>query len=190
MKTAKVESNEKVKELEFRGTPEGIKMRDNEMEGIQYLILKGREEIQKQKLFKCKNDNLQFEMKYAANRVNEIWEEIVELKEDGYESGPELNELKNELKATRLKRKTLYEKWVEVKGEEEKRRTAINIEPSIIDTHTTSRDDTTVTSLTGDASPTKAFITLAVESDPPINCDTSNSKNGDSDTENTNDTLE
>lgn len=59
MKTAKVEASDKVKELEFRGTPEGIKMRGNEIEGTQYLILKGREETHKQKLFKCKNDNLQ-----------------------------------------------------------------------------------------------------------------------------------
>ena len=64
---------------------------------IKSIIISGRQELEKQKLFKYRTNKIEFDMKYYADRVKEINEEISELKEDaedGKDTGEEISTLK------------------------------------------------------------------------------------------------
>ena len=60
--------------------------------------------MQKQRLFKCRVNKIEFELRFAASRINEIREELKELKEDADSDNNidlETKQLKQELKLTR-----------------------------------------------------------------------------------------
>ena len=61
--------------------------------------MKFRKELEIQRLFKCRTDKIEFGIKFHANRVTEIREEIAELKKDGLGADDdEIVALKAELK--------------------------------------------------------------------------------------------
>ena len=130
-KREKMEEEKRNKaESEYRGTPKAILENQQQMDKIKAIIINGRQESEKQNLFKCRTNKIEFDMKYCADRVKEIKEEIAELKddaEDGEDTVEEINALKKELKSLRGKRKSLYEKWTQLNDEEEKRRMVIDV---------------------------------------------------------------
>ena len=80
-KRGKKEDDKKyIDALEYRGLPKAISEDNQQMDDIKNIILAGRKESEKQKLFKCRTNKIEFDMKYCADRVKEIREEIVELK--------------------------------------------------------------------------------------------------------------
>ena len=79
------------------------------MQGIQSIIMNGRKEVQKQKLYKLRIDIIEHEMRYAASRIREVREEILELKEneiDGDNTQTEIFDLKTELKKCKNEKET------------------------------------------------------------------------------------
>ena len=102
--------------MEYQGTPKDLRSKESEMQGIQSIIINGRKEAQKQKLYKLRIDKIEHDMMYAASRIKEVREEISELKEDeidGDNTQTEIFDLKTELKNTRTKRKRMHIQWAD-----------------------------------------------------------------------------
>ena len=149
-KRVKKEANKKyTNALEYRGTPKEISDNNQQMNEIKSIIIEGRKESEKQKLFKCRTNKIEFDMRYCTDRVKEIREEIEELKEDaedGEDNTEEIKDLKKELKTLRLKKKDFYERWNEINDEEDHRR-------SIIHTSTENDSNTTMSAISTISSP-------------------------------------
>ena len=134
--------------LEYRGTPKEVSDNNQQMNEIKTIIIDGRKESEKQKLFKCRTNKIEFDMRYCTERVKEIREEISELKEDaedGEDTSQEIKDLKKELKSLRSKKKDLYERWIEINDEEDRRRSTIHTS-TVYDTNTTISTKSTITS--------------------------------------------
>ena len=87
--------------------------------------------MQKQRLFKCRVNKIEFELRFAASGINEIRQELKELKDDADDEDDideEIEDLKNELKKTRQSKKDSYKNWQVVTEAEEVRRTMLDIE--------------------------------------------------------------
>ena len=115
-----------VRDLENRGSSST----QDEVTNLSNIMIKGRKEMQKQKLFRCRISKVEFRMKFAASRVNEIREEISEMKEesDCEEKDTRIKSLKIELKKTRNDKQSFYNTWNQITEAEVSRRTLIDIE--------------------------------------------------------------
>ena len=99
-------------------------------------MVKGRAEMQKQKLFKLSLNKVEFELRYAGERIGEIKEEIKELKElledgddeENDDSKIEMKDLRIELKETRQRKKELFDTWKNTTASEESRRALLENE--------------------------------------------------------------
>ena len=131
VKKAEKEEKAYIKDLEVRGTAKFAEEEAGRYTALASIMVKGRKEIQKQRLFKCRINKIEFELRFAASRINEIREELKELKEDAESDDDidsETEELKKELKTTRQSKKDSYQNWQVVTEAEEARRTMLDIE--------------------------------------------------------------
>ena len=132
----KMEDSVHTQELEARGTPKAIEAEDVRFQTITDIMVKGRQEMQKQKLFKLSVNRIEFELRYAGERIGEIKEEIKELKElledgdndENVDTELEITELQKELRKTRQRKKKLFLSWKITTTSEESRRTLLNNE--------------------------------------------------------------
>jgi len=109
IKKRKAAENKVTIEYDYRGTPRGIELEENEIKSIHNLILKGRKESEIQRIFKCRTDKIEFGIKFYANQVTEIREDIVDLKDNGLGADDyEIVALKVELKKTRIIKNELF----------------------------------------------------------------------------------
>ena len=111
------------------------------MDALSDIMIKGRKEMSKQRLFKCRIDKIEFEMRYHTSRIKEISEELKELREDGNNDQDTVDELKKEIKKARLAKKDAFQNWQVVTDAEEGRRTLLDIQDN--DEYTSSVDLTT-----------------------------------------------
>ena len=94
------------------------------------MMMKGRKEMQKQRLFKCRIENIEFEIRYYGTRIKEIRDEMKELMEDAgsdSENVESMKELKHELKIARAGKKDAFQNWKVVTEAEEARRSLLDI---------------------------------------------------------------
>ena len=94
------------------------------------MMMKGRKEMQKQRLFKCRIEKIEFEMRYYGTRIKEIRDEMKELMEDAdsdSENVKSMKELKHELKLARAAKKDAFQNWKVVTEAEEARRSLLDI---------------------------------------------------------------
>ena len=61
-----------IKYLEVRGKDSKKKAEEEQLEGITTIIVKGSEQQEKQRMYLCRLNSIQFEMKYSANKISEI----------------------------------------------------------------------------------------------------------------------
>ena len=66
-------------ELDNRGVDASKRDKMNKISGITEIMMKGRKEIRKQQLFKCRIDKIEFQMSYFTTRIKEINDELKEL---------------------------------------------------------------------------------------------------------------
>ena len=110
-----------IRNLERRGEDQDIKKLSN-------LMINGRKERQKQRLFKTRISNIEFQLNFNKNRIDEIREELAELKADNDvgDMGT-IVELKEELQLVRTEKKGLYRQWKVISQAEESRQNIIDI---------------------------------------------------------------
>ena len=68
-----------IKDLEKRGKDSKNKAKEEQLERITSIIVKYRKEQEKQRLYLCRLNSTQFEMKYSANKISEICITIKEI---------------------------------------------------------------------------------------------------------------
>ena len=72
-KRVREEANKKyTNALEYRGMPKEISDNNKQMNEIKSMIIEGCKESEKQKLFKCRANKIEFDMRHCANRLKEI----------------------------------------------------------------------------------------------------------------------
>ena len=125
VKEKDAEDKKYMRDLENRGCSSS----QDKVNNLSKIMIKGRKEMQKQKFFRCRISKVEFQMKFAASRVNEIREEISEMKEesDCEEKDTSIKRLKMELKKTRDDKQSFYNTWNQITEAEVSRRTLINI---------------------------------------------------------------
>ena len=94
-----------VKDLDRRGDSRLNKEANGQLGELGSILMKGRKEMAKQRLFKCHIDKIAFQMKYQTSRIKEIQYEIKHLRGDGNDNDVALSELKIELKKSRNKKR-------------------------------------------------------------------------------------
>ena len=112
-----------------RGVSRGIKENNDQLGELGNILMKGRKEMAKQRLFKCRINKIEFQLKYQTSRIKEIQDEIREVREDG-DGDIDVNvlsELKRELKESWKAKKEAYEKWSVITDAEEGRRTLMDM---------------------------------------------------------------
>ena len=117
-------------ELDNRGTNQSNKDENDTIMEITEIMMKGCKEMSKQRLYKCRIDKIEFEMRYYSSRIKEIVDELKELREDGDsddEKENEVKQLKSELKSVRRSKKNAFQNWTVVTQAEEVRRTMVTI---------------------------------------------------------------
>ena len=72
VKKAEKEEKAYLKEMEVCGTDKFSQDEASMYSNLTELMMKGRKEIQKQRLFKCRVNKIKFELKFATSRINEI----------------------------------------------------------------------------------------------------------------------
>ena len=112
----KAEEKEKayVKELEVRGKGKFADVEAGRLNTLTNIMVKGRKEMSKLRLFKIRVNKIEFELKFTASRIKEILEEIKELREDCDGDADvllEIIDLKEELKKTRKAKKDTFQNW-------------------------------------------------------------------------------
>ena len=135
VKKEKLKNELLTQSLEARGTPRVIEAEGIRFKTITDIMVKGRQELNKQKLFKLSINKIEFELRYAGERIGEIKEEIKELKEmmeDGSDDDDidntkdELKTLRIKLKKTRERKKQLFDEWKNTTSSETCRRTLLD----------------------------------------------------------------
>ena len=71
---------------------------NQQLKEIKTIIIDGRKESEKQELFKCWTNKIEFDLKYCSDRVKEIREEIGELKEDAEDGDDTCEEIEDLMK--------------------------------------------------------------------------------------------
>ena len=91
------DKNEKqfIKGLEVRGKSVQKKANEEAREGITSIIVKGRKEQEKQRLYLCRLNSIQFEMKYSENKISELRIMIKEFREDDEDEAESISSIKN-----------------------------------------------------------------------------------------------
>ena len=64
-------------------------------EGITSIIVKGGKEQEKQRLYLCRLNSIQFEMKCSGNKITELRIMIKELREDDEDEAETISSIKN-----------------------------------------------------------------------------------------------
>ena len=112
--------------LDVRGDSISAKKQAEQMLALTGIMIDGRTELKKMQLYKVRIGKLELELKYHASRINELKEEVKELKEDGYleddETKIDLKELKGELKRLKELRNSTFQNLNIVMGAEVERR--------------------------------------------------------------------
>jgi len=126
-----LEEKNNLREFEKRGSSDRTS-KDNEgnLVDLTGILVSGRIERQKQRLFRTKIKKIEFELQYSTTRIGEICEELKEFKDDGNEDDhiSEIDVLKEELKEARDQKKVLFRSWKVISDAEESRLDAIDIE--------------------------------------------------------------
>ena len=123
-----------LKELEKRGTNSYKAEEESRFDALKDIMVKGREEMSKQRLYKCRINKIEFQLRFAAARIKEIKEELQEIKDDSDsddDKKSKIHDLKQELKMTRESKKDSYQNWKVVTEAEEARRVLLNTEVDI-----------------------------------------------------------
>ena len=110
------------------------KERDDQFDKLSDMMIKGGKEMGKQRLFKCRIDKIEFEMRYQTSRIKEIKDEMEELREDSDDAEEKLetlSQLKKELKVVQKAKKDAYQNWKVATDAEEGRRTLLDMNDSI-----------------------------------------------------------
>ena len=108
----------------------GVDKQNENIFKLTEMMMKGRKEMQKQRLFKCRIEKIEFEMRYYGTRIKEIRDEMKELMEDAdsdSENVESMKELKHELKLARASKKDALQNWIVVTEAEEARRSLLDI---------------------------------------------------------------
>ena len=122
-----VEERSYMKELDERG----VKKDTVELRKLTDLMVKWRVEMRKQRLFQCRKDKIEFEMRYHTTRIKEISDELKDLREDelnGDDNTKEQANLKIEMKNVRQAKKNAFINWRVVTEAEEGRRAFLEME--------------------------------------------------------------
>ena len=146
IKSAEKKEKEHMKELEARGSPASIVAEDERMGKLTSLMISGREEMSKMRLFKCRQTNVEFKLKFIQSRIKEIKDDIKELKDDDdcdVDTETEIKDLKAELKKSKKTRDELFNDWEKITETEEMRRAALNMSIDVDRTVTVSNASTT-----------------------------------------------
>ena len=126
VKEEELKKNDYLRELEFRGTSASSRAEQQRMDRLISLMVNGRKELSKTRVYKCRISNIEFQLKFTTSRIKEIKEEIKELKDEAdsdNDNDEELKDLKEELRKCKQTKKELYIKWKKVSETEESRRT-------------------------------------------------------------------
>ena len=110
-----------------RGLSRGVKENNDQLGELGNILIKGRKEMAKQKLFKCRIDKIEFQLKYYTSRIKEIQDEVNELRMYGDSDDEAMSELRKELKEARKDKKEAFEKWSVITDAEEGQRTVIDM---------------------------------------------------------------
>ena len=119
-----------LQELESRGTPALIVAENERMGKLTTLMISGKREMTKMRLFKCRQSSVEFKLKFVQSRIKELKDDIKELKDDDdsdVDTAKEVKELKLEIKNTKKTRDELYANWKEVTETEEARRATLDV---------------------------------------------------------------
>ena len=147
------------------------------IEGITSIIVKGRKEQEKQRLYLCRLNSIQFEMKYSGNKISELRIMIKELKEDDEDEAETISSIKKlkiELATWREKKDKLFITWQHVRDAELERRTAIDVNDDSdgpIDIITTSVMPSVMTAVTDVKSPSRKRKVSTVSNDVKTSID-------------------
>ena len=117
-------------ELESRGTPASIVAENERMSKLTTLMISGKQEMTKMRLFKCRQSSVEFKLKFVQSRIKELKDDIKELKDDDdsdVDTAKEVKKLKLEIKNTKKTRDELYANWKEVTETEEERRATLDV---------------------------------------------------------------
>ena len=114
-------------ELNNHGVNYFQKDENDKVKEITEIMMKGRKEMGKQRLYKCCIDKIEFEMRYYSSRIKEIVDGLKELREDDKKE-EEIKQLKSELKSVRKSKKNAFQNWKVVTQAEEAWRTMITME--------------------------------------------------------------
>ena len=114
----KAEKTEKgyLKDMEVRGSSASIKAEADlkvaeqaNMSNMKNIMVNGRKELQKQRLYKCKRNSIEFEIKFTTDRISDIRDELTECREDGKDvDDAEIKRLKSELNILRKLKGKLF----------------------------------------------------------------------------------
>ena len=132
----KVEEKKYLKDLDVRGENASDKDRNAQLNDIGEIMKRGRKEMAKQRLYKCRIDKVEFEMRYQTSRIKEIKDELIELRDDSDEdedNAVAIIELKREMKEVRKDKKDSYKNWKIVTDAEEGRRTLLDMDDDDVD---------------------------------------------------------
>merc|ERR1740124_11032 len=102
--------------------------------------------MSKMRLFKCRQTNVEFKLKFIQSRIKEIKDDIKELKDDDdcdVDTETEIKDLKAELKKSKKTRDELFNDWEKITETEEMRRAALNMSIDVDRTVTVSNASTT-----------------------------------------------
>ena len=110
-----------------RGLSRGVKENNDQLGELGNILIKGQKEMAKQKLFKCRIDKIEFQLKYYTSRIKEIQDEVNELRMYGDNDDEAMSELRKELKESWKENKEAYDKWSVITDAEEGRRTLMDM---------------------------------------------------------------
>ena len=94
------------------------------------LMISGKREMTKMRLFKCRQSNVEFKLKFIQSRIKELKDDIKELKDDDdsyVDTEKEVKALKLELKNAKKTRDKLFDNWKEVTETEKTRRATLDL---------------------------------------------------------------
>ena len=153
-KEDKIEEKSYMQELDKRG----VNKETAQLNKLADLMVKGRVEMRKQRLYQCRIDRIEFQMRYYSTRIKEINDELRELRQEAKNGDDNIEyqaELKEELKKVRKSKKEAFSNWSIVSETEEGRRALLEME-----------DEDNAPAVTAD---TVSTISKSVESPVPQN---------------------
>ena len=126
-KEEQIEEKSYMQELDKRG----VNKETAQLNKLADIMMKGRVEMRKQRLYKCRIDRIEFQMRYYTTRIKEITDELRELRQEAKDGDDNIEyqaELKEELRNLRKSKKDAFSNWSIVSGTEESRRALLEMD--------------------------------------------------------------